>query len=387
VGAPLVLDDGEVVVLGGDGELFYVNPDGTERARVTLGPGPVSSLAAISDGTLVAATAAGEVFGVRDAAIVFRARVFGRAATRSEPAAPSPSTPLRPARPRLSAGARRAPPSPEAQDATATNVPRLLPLDDGGLAVALDHELACLDAQGSVRTRGTSSDPVATPLVTTGPGVAFASPTGEVYEWRIGAVSQPVVARGTFGSSVGASFAVLDDHHVVGVVESSRVVSLDLRTGETRTRLSGVGRTVAGALAIAPNTLFAMLVTGASGQVMALDREDHAAPFGPSITSSGGIDAGAVGPSTPAAEVRASLLIDPTGAVAYATPDGRVGVLTTTTRVEMGTPPCGSPAFGAPEAPRSRRASAVAAIVPAGAGAFVVACESGRVSLVRGDGG
>ena len=134
-------------------------------------------------------------------------------------------------------------------------------------------------------------------------------------------------------------------------------------------------------------TAFLQEVTLGGIRVLAVDHEGHAVPFPLMLAPQGALGLpdgggpGAVGPT------QTMLLADPAGRVAYATVDGHAGVLTPTAKVELGRSPCSASlaaqtgGYGA----QARLAAGFAGLVPAGPRAFVVACESGEVLLVRGE--
>jgi len=393
--APLVAADGTVIVLSTDGELEFINPDGTTQGHAQMGPGPMSDPVLLPDGVLVAANSAGDVVGVRpyglQAQVAFRSHVVepGSSAGIEEVAA-NVAFQLRGQR--RGRTVRHRPPAIE-------NGMRIsaLPLDDGGLALAWGRELLCLDAEGVVRTRATSSVAPASALLAVdrggSPSAAFVTETGEVYEWALAGGADPVRARGSFGGGVEGNVLVEDERHLLGIVRGTRLVSLDLVTGVAETRATaGIGGLFTDAFALAappPRSSGAVLVQeiALSGtHVVSIDREGHATPFAVLLSSQGMLslpDAGA-GSLPPTGTM---LFVDPAGNVAYGAVDGHVGVASMTTKHELGSLPCGAPgagmtgtAFGQ----GARVAMPFAGMVPAGPGAFVVACETGIVSLVRG---
>jgi hypothetical protein len=387
---PLVLGDGTVVVVGTEGDAVFFNPDGTDRARVSVGPGPTSAPTLLSDGTLVTVNGAGEAVGLRDGALAFRAQaVEPSARTTVADERPRPSPHVRPAMPRWPLGSNppgRHPPTDSRDPAISTHA-RVLPLDDGGFVVALDHELVCLDAQGAIRSRATAPATAASPLLAAAQGVAFVSDGGAAYSWDLRPSADPVRLRGSFGGVVDGAVAALDDRHLLAVVDGARLVSLDLITGDTESRATATGGAFTGAFALTPAPGMALLqeATLSGTRVLAVDREGHATPFAIPLTTVGshvGTDAGSPLQTVP---TRTELFADPTGAVAYATVDGHVGVASATTKVELGFLPCGAPQSpSAAYVQRIRQSAGFAGLVPAGPHAFVVACESGKVSLIRG---
>jgi hypothetical protein len=372
---PVIARDGTIIVLGKQGEATLIHRDGTDRGHVAMGPGPMSAPALLADGTLVAINAAGDLVGVRGTSVVFRTHL---GATPGGPAIEPPHV----HRPHL----RR--PSGGGEPASVTRA-STLPLADGGLAVAWDHELVSLDAEGTVRSRASSPVIVAVPLVATAEGVAFAADSGDVFEWNLRGSIDPVSARGSFGGPVDGVAVGEDGRHLLAVVRGSHLASLDLGTGTVETRASTSGA-FADALALAGKVAFLQELTATGTRVLAVDRDGRGVPFQIMLASHGAFglpDAGATGAVF--APTQTFLVADPTGAVAYATVDGHVGVATPTAKVELGPLPCGAPASpsAGPFGPRVRAATGFAGLLPAGPRALLIACESGQLSWVTGQEG
>jgi hypothetical protein len=387
---PVVLADGTVVVVSDDGEALLVSPDGTDRGHVAMGPGPTSAPALLSDGTLVVVNATGDVVGARLDRIAFRAHVTGALGTSEQPEALSHIA-RSPAVRQLGHHLRRAPRPRPQRDPEPASRAWLLPLTDGGAVVAVDRELACIDATGAIRSRASATVAVASPLVATRAGVAFVGDNGEAYTWDLRTAPDAVSARGSFGGSVDGAVVALDDHSLLTVVPSGRLVSLDLVTGETstRTRAAGGLGIFTGAFALEPaprGTALLEEMTLAGTRVVAVDPDGQETPFATLLTTQGAQRALDAGVAVFLAPSHTMLFADPGGSVAYATVDGHVGVASPTSKVELGTLPCGSPPGpeGNPFRPNTRASAGFAGLVPAGPGAFVVACDSGRVSFVQG---
>lgn len=204
----------------------------------------------------------------------------------------------------------------------------------------------------------------------------------------LGGATDSVRVRGLFGGSVDAAIAALDDRHLLAVVDGARLVSLDLATGDTETRATATGGVFTGAFALAPAPGLALLqeMTLSGTQVLAVDREGHATAFAVPLTTLGARGFADAGSALQAVPTHTELLADPVGRVAYATVDGHVGVASATTKVELGFLPCGPPlSASAAYVQRIRPSAGFAGLVPAGPGAFVVACETGKVSFIRGN--
>ena len=379
---PVVFADGTVVIVGEQGEAFLINPDGTERNRIPMGPGPMSAPVLLSDGTLVAINAAGDAVGVRRGAVVFRSHIVDPGPVADEEPHAVRRTPFSPGIHRMH-GRHGAPLPAEKVPPTRS---WLLGLDDGGFVAAVDRTLSALDANGITRTYATAPTPVGSPLLATRRGVAFVTDAGEVFVWDLRGAPDAVSSRGSFGGGVDGAVAAVDDRHLLGVVDGARLVALDLVSGETRTQIRVPRGSFTGAFAVDPPTGTALLeeMTLTGTRVLRIDREGHDAPFATTLSplvAQAMPDAGAL--FTP---LHTALFADRTGAVAFATVDGHVGVATMTSKVELGSLPCGEPpsASAGGSATGTRVSAGFAGLVPAGPLAFVIACEGGTVALVRG---
>jgi hypothetical protein len=387
---PLVQEDGTVIVVDEQGEAFFFNADGTEHAKVALGPGPMSAPALLADGTLVAANANGEVVGARRGAVVFRSHIVDSVppAVLVEDAphgrvAPRPRATIHG---HLTVAPRHAVQRAPEREVRPALEASTLPLEDGGVVVAFGHELVVLDAQGTLRRRTSSPVSVASPLLAVGDAVAFVADNGDAYTWSLRDSTEAPRAHGSFGAALDGAIAAFDDRHLVAVVEGARVVVLDLVTTTTETRLGSTRGAFTGTFAVGPEPgsvlLEEMTLTGT--RVLAVDKDGQASPFATFLTSIGiqpVPDAGAA-PSTP---THTMLLADPSGAVAYGTVDGHIGVATPTSKIELGTLLCGAtPTLSLNPLRQGDRFSAgFAGLVPAGPRAFVVACTDGLVALVK----
>jgi outer membrane protein assembly factor BamB len=339
----LVRETGEVIVVTSRGEVFAWDAEGNERARTAqLNLSTVGPPALLSDGA-IAFTAPGEVVFVRGAQT------------------------------------RRIPLTGE-RGVNAKAAP--LPLEDGGIVVVTPGELILLDADGNVRTRAALEEPVTAPLVSALGKIAAITATGRVLMWSPG--REPVRA-GSFGGAIDVGAALVDDHTLLGVVDASAVVGaggsgggklveLDLTRGVAVTRTTLPGGNYLGPPAVRGDAAYVMGLALARTFVLAVDgagQEVFRVPvalFTPPAAADGGAAPMSIGP-------HAAPLVDAAGHVAYATPEGQVGVLATGQSTPLLTP-CGrSPLpFGAVP----RQASPVVGLSPA-PGAVVVTCESGNV--------
>jgi len=257
--------------------------------------------------------------------------------------------------------------------------PSLAPLamDDGGVAVASESELALLDASGNVRFRAPLPEPVVGPLLAqsspTGSRILVAGKaTGVVFAWTPG---RDVVRVGSFGAQVKGGAVLVDDNTLLAVVEGPRLMTLDLRQGLAVPLSTFAGgsyfwppayrRGVAYTMAGLAGRTFAVGVDSAGQEVLRV----------PVATSLPGMaDAGA-GPYVP--PPHAPVIVDETGTLGFAAPDGPVGVVDPAGIVStVGEAVCGR-VF------QSRRA--VTSVSSGGPGAMLVTCGTGNlVRIVHG---
>jgi hypothetical protein len=381
--SPLVTPEGDAIVFTVRGDLVELGTDGVEKRRLGLGLGPLGPGAILADGTIVTMTTAGEAVGVRldagDAHVRFRTRVGDRGML-----------------------IKVAP----------------LALDDGGVVVAnavrspgngdgapthFESEVVALDADGSVRTKVTVPLAIVWPLIATRAGVAAIAADGTVFVWAPGyaarsAAGEPV-RIGSFGGGLDGGAAALDASTLVAVVDASRIVSLDLQHGSTKVLMTSGSGALLGPPSIAGERTYVLEVTPTGTDVVALDGTGSISPYRLSGLPLGvGADGGVVPISTP---VHTATLVDGSGRVAFAGPDGHVGVLSagnvTTDLGEVicrqGAPPLETPATTAQPSSStpslrsfaaSRPSAGFAGLAPAGPGFFLVACEGGTLLEIGG---
>jgi outer membrane protein assembly factor BamB len=341
---PLVDAEGVTYVVGTRGEVTAVGRDGAERWHAASGamqPGPAALLA---DDSVVFVDAAGEAVAVRAGAVRWRVR-FGR----SDAERPAP-----------------------------------LPLADGGAVVATTNDLAALDADGHLRARVTLAEPTTVPLVAALGKVVAVGVSGTVWTWTPGA---PEATRAAgFGSPISDGAALADEHTLVAVSGGlTRLLAVDLGRGTAATRtVATVAPVAAAALFLGPpamrgETAYLMVTAPTSELAVAFDASGaeiartmlatHPPPIGPD----GGAGVLVAAPHTPP-------LVDADGRIAFATPDGSVGVANASGS-ELMADAC-PPATAA-----AGRVPPVAGLAPLGAGAFVAACASGTLLAVRGASG
>jgi hypothetical protein len=344
--APVLGPDDAVDVVSAEGEVVTLGRDGTERARLATGANDPSPVARLSAGDLVFVDEAGEAVGVRAGHVTFRSR-FGRGAA----VGPGP-----------------------------------LPLDDGGVIVATEHEIALLDAAGGERARVTLAEPIRAPLVPASGHVFAITGSGAVWSWRPGASSLERV--GAFGGPIDGAAALDGDSALLAALpEQGLIVAVDLVRGASAVRATTSEGLWLGPPSTAGDLAFVPLLTTAAEVVVGIDRAGNEI----SRTVIGGraaklaADAGA----TPlAAPPHTPALVDAKGTFFFATPTGDIGsasdVRSPNASVELMADVCGArnttePARGGrtPDPP-------VVGLVAARAGRVVAACSNGTVVSIRG---
>ena len=357
--APLVTPDGDIVVFTGRSDMVELGPDGVEKRRLVVGAGPLGPGAILADGTIVTMTTSGEAVGIETLAQTARVRFRTRVGDRGMLALVAP-----------------------------------LALDDGGVVVSnavrgqrsepFASDVAVLDADGRVRSRARVPLAIVWPLLPTRGGVAGVTADGVVFVMSTG--GDPVRA-GSFGGALDGGASLLDEDTLVAVVDGRSVVALDLVHGETRVLMTSTSGVLLGPVSIARDTAYVLEATAAGTRLAAIEGTGQVTatrlsgvPLG--LDADGGL-AAALAP------IHTATLVDRTGKVAFAGPDGHVGVATRAGVAELGEVVCtrGAPPLGAPETlsqlagrEAARRPSAgFAGLVPTRPGAFLVACEGGSL--------
>jgi outer membrane protein assembly factor BamB len=333
----LAAADGTVAVVTSRGDVVFLDADGEEAAHVGVDGRSAGPAAMTSDGTVVFATSVGDAVGVRrtSARPRFVTRIGGE---RNVHAAP-------------------------------------LSLDDGGVVLATATDLVVLDSEGGVRSRVTLPERPASALLASGDKVLAVTTTGAVYGWTPG--REPVLL-GSFGAPIDGGAALADPNTLVAVIEGNHLVELDLTRGARSTRSIAQQGLYLGPAAVrrAPTGTLAtvLAMTPSRVYVATIDRagqESQRAPIAtltPQVLADGGVPP-LVAPS------HTGPLVDARGGVAFASVDGRVGVVSPEGAVELlADAPC----------PRTGRNGGVAGLTPVSRGAFVVACEGGAVVMVVG---
>jgi outer membrane protein assembly factor BamB len=241
----------------------------------------------------------------------------------------------------------------------------VLPLDDGGVAIASGQEVSEVDADGTIRQKTRLAERVMGPLVATPVGTVATTTSGAAYLVR------PGYARklGTFGGEPSESGAsTVDGRTLWAVVDHQRVVALDLANGTTQVRFAVNDQSLHGPVVFGRHDT--LVFTTWTGVLVTLDpngREARRTPlesrFSSLVTDAGKVDFAALEESPPP-------ITDDDGRVAFARVGGRIGVVAPDGSANLvANPGCSSPA----------------ALAPAGAKRLVVGCRDGTVVLVGDD--
>jgi hypothetical protein len=208
---------------------------------------------------------------------------------------------------------------------------------------------------------------------------------GAVYVWAPG--RREAVLAGSFGGQVTGGAVAESDRSLIAVVDSSHLAALDLDRGVTVTRSLAQGGLYLGPPSMRGATAYLLSLTLGSVSATAID------PSGQDVvrhsvetTTLALMQDGGVAPLV--APSRTPTLVDEAGTLAFGTPEGHVGVVTASGDVHMlGETICTPPRtqrWPAPGISPGRPGTGFAGFAPAGAGGFVVACESGQLTRVSG---
>jgi hypothetical protein len=250
-----------------------------------------------------------------------------------------------------------------------------LALDDGGVAIATATEIALLDAAGNVRSRAALTEAFVGPLLAGGHKIFGVSKTGVAYAWAPG--SRDVSRVGSFQGSVQGGAVMMSDDTLLAVVSEQRLMTLDVRQGLAVPLSTFAGGAYLGPVAFRRGTAF--LMAGVPGRTFAIGvdsagQEVLRVPIATSIvvTTDGGTPTYQVPQHVPVA-------VDDTGTLAFATPDGPIGVVDPAGIVTTLDGVCTR---------TLRNGRAITSLVSGGPGAFIVTCASGNVAkIIHGTGG
>lgn len=330
--------DGTLAVVTARGDVVFIDSSGEERGRASSGTTSIGPATMTSDGTVVFLSSAGDAVGIRRSSPRprFVTRVGGDRNVRAAP----------------------------------------LSLDDGGVVVSTAWDLVVLDSEGNVRSRATLPEPLSAALLASADKVIAVTTSGAVYGWPPG---REPVRLGSFGAPIDGGAALGDANTLLAIIEGNHLVELDLARGARSTRsIAAQGlylgppsvRTAAGGGALAtflaqtPSRAFVVTVDpGGQETSRAL-----IATLTPATMPDGG-------PMPLVARPHTGPIVDARGAVAFAAPDGRIGMVGPEGSVDF---------LGELICSQTPRSAGIAGLTAFGRGAFVVTCEGGVVAKITG---
>ena len=201
------------------------------------------------------------------------------------------------------------------------------------------------------------------------------SKTGVVYAWAPG--SRDVSRVGSFQSGVQGGAVMTSDDTLLAVVSEQRLMTLDVRQGLAVPLSTFTGGAYLGPVAFRRGTAYAM--AGVPGRTFAIGvdsagQEVLRVPVATSIVVA--TDGGA--PIFQAPQ-HVPVAIDDTGTLAFAAPEGPVGIVDPAGVVTSIDGVCTR---------TLRNGRAVTSLVSDGPGAFIVTCAAGHVvKIIHGSGG
>ncbi len=240
----------------------------------------------------------------------------------------------------------------------ATRVPAPLPVETGGVALAVGAELLLLEADGDVRARASAPGTVLT-LLHRPAGLVVLTRDGTVLGWT---PPSPLTEIGSLGGNPSGGAVLVADDTLVSVIDFRRLVALDLVSGARRLLVPEAKLSFDGPPAVLPDRQ--TLVVSWDGLLLRHDRKGREtlrlALEPADLTLDGGVPAGRSGDGAP-------LLVGRDGRIGFARPGLDVGVVQPNHDVQTA-------AGAACVTPVS--------LVPAGPERMALACRSGIVWLV-----
>ncbi|MBK6519614.1 MAG: hypothetical protein IPG04_37145 [Polyangiaceae bacterium] len=319
--SPVVHPDGSFTVALTSPELIRISKDGSDVGRTSLGSSPaVRAPVLLPNGSLAVLTGA--------PSLVFVSTTGKVTATI--------------ALPRATFGVV------QPGMGMAEGVASIVATEDGAVVVAANRSVIELDASSKVRMKVSLPERLVSDLLPHHGGWLAVTEVGNVY--RIDPPSEPRKI-GSLGSIVPGTAALLDDRTLVGQSPPNRIVALDLKSGSLVTRVGDSIFTffdappsfgVDGGAWVTTSEGFLVGYDAAGNEVARAAADRGAALLTPSFMPGPRFPHHFGGPG-PMNVARVPVLVDPLGRVAFARPNGRVGVRsekgqTTTTDRGCGTP-------------------------------------------------
>jgi hypothetical protein len=239
-----------------------------------------------------------------------------------------------------------------------------------------------LDSSGNVRTRAALPEAITGPLLASGGAtpssrrIFAVSKSGVVFAWSPGGANGRDVTRvGSFQDELSGGAVLSSEDSLVGVVKESRLMTLDVRQGLAVPLASFVGGAFLGPVAFRHGVAYAL--AGLPGHTFAVGVDSGGQEvLRVPVASSNALapDGGIIAYTVP---LHVPLIIDDTGTLAFAAPEGPVGVIDAAGIVSSLDNLC----------IRSLRGGrGVTSLVSDAPGGFVVTCGSGSVlRIIHGD--
>ncbi|HMI83213.1 MAG TPA: hypothetical protein VK550_03915 [Polyangiaceae bacterium] len=238
----------------------------------------------------------------------------------------------------------------------------LLPLDDGGLAVAGGHDVDELDDDGRRRDRTHLTERISGPLVATRFGIIATTAAGSVFTMR-GGFAKRLGSLGGDPGEPGASSP--DGRSLLAVVDHQRLVAFDLTSGNVETVHAVSDQSLHGPVVLGADDARVLVtwngvltrIGRAPGDIRRTPLDLRAETL---VTDAGKVDFAQLDESPPP-------LTDAEGRIGFARVGGRVGVVAADGRMQLVVgSTCISPA----------------ALAPAGPRRMVVGCRDGTVVMI-----
>lgn len=325
------------VVTATRGEVVFLDGDGEEKARASAGAAAAGPATITSDGTVVLTTSAGDAVGLR------RASPYPRFVTRI------------------------------GSDRSVRAAP--LSLHDGGVALSMGSDLVALDGEGNVRARVSLPEATSAPLLAFGEMIVAITSSGAVHGWTPG---REPLRLGSFGAPIDGGAALTESGALVAVTERNHLVDLDLARGTRSSRSVAAQGLYLGPPSVRPGptgaltTILAYTPTRAFVVTFDPGGQEIARASIATVAVTTLPDGGAAPLEAPP---HTGTLVDGRGAVAFAAPDGHVGVVHPDGALDV---------LGELLCSKTAGSSGVAGLTALGRGAFAVTCESGAVAKIVG---
>jgi len=326
---PVVDHTGRIVAALTIPEIVELDADGKEQWRTRLGTaGALAPPALTSDGTVVVLTSDARAWGISKSGSVRFETTLGV----------------------------------NGRDLTLAP----MPTDDGGVVLAAGRELLALGPNGTIRARARLPSRAAGPPVLHRGDALIVTEPGEVYRYHAPESPQRI---GSFNGRPKGGAALADARTLIAVVDTTRIVALDLPTGTTHVRSGAVdlltqfdGPVALSREGVALTTTYSGVLLGydAAGDEtrrVSLEKQLLAADAGAASLLLGTVDRK---PSPP-------VFVDGEGRVAFARRTGKVGVALPNGRIAVAS---------------DRLCSSPIHIVPAGDRRMLVACRDGTLWML-----